>query len=81
MSNELQMTIFLFIFEGNKAFYKIVFAKNRNIVAKGIDRAVGEIHRIIGNGPIYLSFDLDVLDMAYAPAVADPEAEGLKSRE
>jgi arginase family enzyme len=31
--------------------------------------------------PVYISIDLDVLDPAYAPAVADPEVGGLTSRE
>jgi len=52
-----------------------------DIVAKGADWAASEIRGVIGDGPTYLSFDVDVLDPAYAPAVADPEVEGLTSRE
>jgi len=36
---------------------------------------------IIGDGPTYLSFDLDAIDPAYAPGVADPEVNGLTMRE
>ena len=52
-----------------------------DIVEKGIDWVASEVHRVIGSGPTYLSFDLDVLDIAYAPAVADPEVDGMTSRE
>lgn len=52
-----------------------------DIVAKGAAWAASEIRRVVGDGPAYLSFDVDVIDPAYAPAVADPEVEGLTSRE
>jgi agmatinase len=35
----------------------------------------------IGNGPAYLSFDIDVVDPAFAPATGTPEVGGLTSRE
>jgi agmatinase len=35
----------------------------------------------IGSGPAYLSFDIDVVDPAYAPATGTPEVGGLTSRE
>lgn len=37
--------------------------------------------RIDGEGPLYLSFDMDALDPAYAPGVSHPEAGGLSTRE
>lgn len=52
-----------------------------DIIEKGIDWTANSILKIIGDGPTYVSFDLDVLDLAYAPAVADPEVEGLTTRE
>jgi agmatinase len=33
------------------------------------------------NGPIYISFDMDVLDPAFAPGVSHPEAGGISTRE
>jgi guanidinopropionase len=36
---------------------------------------------IVGDQPVYLSFDLDVIDPSEAPAVADPEMNGLRLRE
>jgi agmatinase len=34
-----------------------------------------------GSGPLYLSFDIDVLDPAYAPGTGTPEVAGLTARE
>jgi guanidinopropionase len=50
-------------------------------VARGVDDVLQDVRRVIGDGPAYLSFDLDALDPAYAPAVADPELDGLTLRE
>jgi guanidinopropionase len=52
-----------------------------DFLAKGIDQVASEVRRVIGTGPTYLSVDLDVLDLAYAPAVADPEVDGMTTRE
>jgi agmatinase len=35
----------------------------------------------IGDGPVYLSFDIDVLDPAFAPGTGTPEVAGLQPRE
>ena len=35
----------------------------------------------LGNGPAYLSFDIDVLDPASAPGTGTPEVAGLQPRE
>ena len=35
----------------------------------------------IGDGPVYMSFDIDVLDPAFAPATGTPEVTGLYPRE
>ena len=35
----------------------------------------------IGGGPVYMSFDIDVLDPAFAPATGTPEVTGLQPRE
>lgn len=51
------------------------------VVDKGIAYAAEEVRRVVGDGPTYLSIDLDVLDIAYAPAVADPEVNGMTARE
>lgn len=50
-------------------------------VAMGTAAVAEEVRRIVGAGPTYVSVDLDVLDLAYAPGVADPEVNGMTSRE
>jgi agmatinase len=35
----------------------------------------------VGDGPAYLSFDIDVVDPAFAPATGTPEVAGLTARE
>jgi guanidinopropionase len=47
----------------------------------GIPAAVAEIRKIIGDGPVFVTVDLDVMSLSDAPAVADPEAGGLTIRE
>jgi agmatinase len=47
----------------------------------GIDGYVGRIREQVGDRPLYLSIDIDVLDPAFAPATGTPEAGGFSSRE
>jgi agmatinase len=47
----------------------------------GIDGAVARIRERVGDAPLYLSIDIDVLDPAHAPGTGTPEAGGLTSRE
>ena len=39
--------------------------------------AAEEARRVAGNGPTYLSFDIDSLDPSHAPGTGTPEAGGL----
>lgn len=43
--------------------------------------AAEEIKRVVDGMPAYLSFDVDVLDPAYAPGTGTPEAGGMSVRE
>ncbi len=43
--------------------------------------AINEAKRIAGDGPTYVSFDIDALDPAFAPGTGTPEAGGLTMRE
>jgi agmatinase len=47
----------------------------------GLDAAVDQVRRRVGDTPVYLSIDIDVLDPAFAPGTGTPEAGGLTSRE
>jgi agmatinase len=48
---------------------------------RGIDEVVDRIHRRVGDGPMYVSVDIDVLDPAHAPGTGTPEAGGMSTRE
>ncbi|WP_347958001.1 agmatinase [Gordonia aichiensis] len=48
---------------------------------RGIAGVVDSMRRRLGDGPIYVSVDVDVLDPAHAPGTGTPEAGGLTSRE
>ena len=39
------------------------------------------VRQRIGDGPVYMSFDIDVLDPAFAPGTGTPEVSGLYPRE
>ncbi|WP_020495849.1 agmatinase [Sciscionella marina] len=47
----------------------------------GIDGAVDAVRRRVGDAPVYLSVDIDVLDPAFAPGTGTPEMGGFTSRE
>lgn len=45
----------------------------------GIDETVARLRERVGDRPVYVSLDIDVLDPAYAPGTGTPEAGGLSS--
>jgi agmatinase len=47
----------------------------------GVDATVERIHRRVGDAPMYVSVDIDVLDPAHAPGTGTPEAGGMTTRE
>ncbi len=47
--------------------------------ARGIDDVLAEAHRVVGNSPCYISFDIDSLDPVYAPGTGTPEIGGLST--
>lgn len=48
---------------------------------KSIDEITNTIHQLIGEHPVYISVDIDVLDPAFAPGTGTPEPGGMTSRE
>jgi len=48
---------------------------------EGVDAIVGRIRDRVGDHPLYLSIDIDVLDPAHAPGTGTPEVGGMTSRE
>ncbi len=47
----------------------------------GLEQVIAETRRIVGDGPFYVSFDIDGLDPAFAPGTGTPEVGGLTSLE
>jgi len=47
----------------------------------GIPAVIEKAKKIVGDGPTYLSFDIDSLDPAFAPGTGTPEVGGLTTRE
>lgn len=47
----------------------------------GIPAVIERARSVIGDGPAYLSFDVDALDPAFAPGTGTPEAGGFTTRE
>jgi agmatinase len=47
----------------------------------GIDGVVAKAREVVGDGPTYISFDVDGLDPAFTPGTGTPEAGGLTPRE
>lgn len=59
--------------------FKIVHSMELETI--GIDGVVTRIRERVGDAPVYISIDIDVLDPAHAPGTGTPEAGGLTSRE
>jgi agmatinase len=51
----------------------------REVHEKGTAAAVARVTAIVGDGPVYLTFDIDALDPAFAPGTGTPVWGGLAS--
>ena len=58
-----------------EAGIRIIFMEE--FISLGIGGTLGETKRVTGQGPTYLSFDIDSLDPAFAPGTGTPEIGGL----
>nr|ABZ09834.1 putative arginase family protein [uncultured marine microorganism HF4000_APKG8L7] len=47
----------------------------------GVEAVIAEARRVVGDGPTYVSFDVDGLDPVYAPGTGTPEVGGLTTIE
>jgi agmatinase len=47
----------------------------------GVEEVIGLARKRVGDSPMYLSIDIDVLDPAFAPGTGTPEMGGFTSRE
>ncbi len=56
---------------------RVVFMEE--FAALGVERVIEEARRVVGDGPTYISFDVDGLDPVYAPGTGTPEVGGLST--
>ena len=47
----------------------------------GVDAVIAEARRVVGDGPTYVSFDVDGLDPVYAPGTGTPEVGGYSTHD
>ena len=59
--------------------FKIVHCDE--LEAHGVEHVVKRIRDRVGDNPLYLSIDIDVLDPSHAPGTGTPEIAGITSRE
>ncbi len=52
-----------------------------DIANHGAQYVIDRIHQRVGDRPMYLSIDIDVLDPAHAPGTGTPEVAGMTTRE
>ena len=52
-----------------------------DIFRLGVTEVVAQLRQRVGERPLYISVDIDVLDPAHAPGTGTPEAGGMTSRE
>ncbi len=58
---------------------RVVFIEE--FASAGVDRIIEEARRVVGDGPTYISFDVDGLDPVYAPGTGTPEIGGVTTLE
>ncbi len=51
------------------------------LVDRGVEAVMAEARAILGDGPVYVSFDIDGLDPAFAPGTGTPEIGGLTTHQ
>ena len=52
-----------------------------DLEARTLESVIAQARAVIGEGPAYVSFDVDALDPAFAPGTGTPEVGGLTPRE
>jgi agmatinase len=57
----------------------VVILPAQDVHERGCAAIAGQIRELIGDAPVYLSFDIDALDPAFAPGTGTPEIGGLAS--
>lgn len=58
---------------------RVIFMEE--FTSMGVDAVIAEARRVVGDGPTYISFDVDGLDPVYAPGTGTPEIGGITTIE
>jgi guanidinopropionase len=56
---------------------RVVFMEE--FAKRGVEYIVEEARRVVGDGPTYISFDVDGLDPVYTPGTGTPEIGGIST--
>jgi guanidinopropionase len=56
---------------------RVVFMEE--FAKRGVEQIIEEARRIVGDGPTYISFDVDGLDPVYTPGTGTPEIGGIST--
>ena len=64
---------------GPKHGIRIVYIEEFNKL--GVEKVIDEARRVVGEGPTYVSFDIDSIDPSFAPGTGTPEIGGLTTIE
>ena len=64
---------------GPKHGIRIVYIEEFNKL--GVEKVITELRHVVGEGPTYVSFDIDSIDPSYAPGTGTPEIGGLTTIE
>ncbi|GAA1811403.1 agmatinase [Luedemannella flava] len=65
----------------NDARFGFGIVTSADVMRLGVDAVVARLRERVGDRPLYVSVDIDVLDPAHAPGTGTPEAGGMTSRE
>jgi agmatinase len=57
----------------------VTIVSAQDVHEQGVGATADRIRAVAGSGPVYLSFDIDALDPAFAPGTGTPEIGGLAS--
>lgn len=80
-------TIQIGIRGGQNQMDGIEFSENRGMrvvfmeefAQRGVEAIIAEARRVVGDGPTYISFDVDGLDPVYTPGTGTPEIGGIST--
>jgi len=62
-----------------EAGFRVIFMEE--FTEMGVAAVIQEARRVVGDGPVYVSFDVDGLDPVFAPGTGTPEVGGLTTIE